>query len=1021
MASTAVILDIRANTQRALGEFKKFSAQLDNKFLISGLKLDVVRNALSQINKEFQRAIGEQGLATASSMKGAENQAAVLLDTFKNVGLEAGLSISKNISESLAEVAVSAGGTAEDIKAALAATPFISKTLGEDLRKQLSGGILEFQRDLRRAGLGEEFGNIAKDILSGQADILQLVNSGTPIGSLLGKELLDRGGVVDLAQLTPAKRTELLAEILNDKTLRNLIQEIGKETSGYRGILEDLNTNLFNPRKGIFGYLRDVSLATEGITTNVFKEVTDLVNKIFGPEGVFLNFFESIAKVFGIEDPLRIIIRNIRFLTDQFDRLNEFIQSESFQNIIGKLREVFENIKKFFTNIYDAVINNDANAQEEIKQSIRDVGSAIRDFISKVAKGIKDTDISNEAGAATTIFGTLIEEIGKITVLLIKEIGDALIGKAGTIASKLATSLPGIIGELFVKLFSEGGIIGKAIVGLIATRLGVSAIRAIGGVRQGADNILTGRGSVGGAVNRALNRPIGPVGSLGRGRQQQGRENFSTIGTQQNFQTRVIYYLSRITSCVCGPGGLGGRRDIDINADTPEARRERSRTGRGPRGPRIMPPASSRISPVPRPSIPSSEYLFAPEGPGPRRPRRFTLSQPRQRIQPLSSQYRNPVGPLPLNSQEPWAPTPGGYEPYMYSGVNSFEMRDRAVRDRYERRYGRGSFDRRYGVRHQIGKDMQMLGRGARRFGRGMRGFGKGALITAGIAGGIGLLDGLGGGSAQAAEIDPMTGQPKPTGLQAAGNVLGGGLEGAMLGATIGSIVPGVGTAAGAVIGGVIGGVAPLMDKGTREAVGKFITDIGSSLLKLAGDFANGIKDAVTGGLDKIKEWASGIDWKNLIIDVIFPGRAGLRALATGTGALGTDKEDQSWWAKTKRGLAGLLGIEGNADGLNFAGPALAQESRMSGAKPLIVNDREFVIPSGGFSTLANLVALKNTEGSPAPTISAAPIINLTINVTGVFSEDDIEDALREPVSNIVEDAYRRASASSRNQVNSRA
>ena len=49
MAVSSVVLDIRANTERALNDFKRFSSQLDNKFLVSGLKLDVVRSALGQI------------------------------------------------------------------------------------------------------------------------------------------------------------------------------------------------------------------------------------------------------------------------------------------------------------------------------------------------------------------------------------------------------------------------------------------------------------------------------------------------------------------------------------------------------------------------------------------------------------------------------------------------------------------------------------------------------------------------------------------------------------------------------------------------------------------------------------------------------------------------------------------------------------------------------------------------------------------------------------------------------------
>ena len=62
-----IALDIRANTQKALGEFKKLSRELDNKFLVQGLKLDVVKSAFSQINREFQNAVGTQGLKTAET------------------------------------------------------------------------------------------------------------------------------------------------------------------------------------------------------------------------------------------------------------------------------------------------------------------------------------------------------------------------------------------------------------------------------------------------------------------------------------------------------------------------------------------------------------------------------------------------------------------------------------------------------------------------------------------------------------------------------------------------------------------------------------------------------------------------------------------------------------------------------------------------------------------------------------------------------------------------------------------
>jgi hypothetical protein len=1015
MASTSVVLDIRANTQKALGEFKKFSAQLDNKFLISGLKLDVVRNALSQINKEFQRAIGEQGLTAAQSMKGAETQAAVLLDTFKNVGLEAGLSLSKNISESLAQVAVTAGGTAEDIKSALAATPFISQTLGEDLRKQLSSGILEFQRDLRRAGLGEEFGNIAKDILSGQADILQLVNSGTPIGSLLGKELLDRGGVVNLSELTPAKRTELLAEILNDKSLRDLIQRIGKETSGYRGILEDLNTNLFNPRKGVFGYLRDVSLSVEGITTNVFKETTKLVETIFGPEGLFLNFFRNIAKVFGIEDPLRFIIRNIRFLTEQFERLNKFIQSESFQNIIKQIREAFERTKKFFVNIYDAIINNDEESQQSVIQSIKNIGESVREFISKIAGVIRGEDISNESDKITTIAGTLIDEIGKTLILLINEVGEALLQKAGTIAGDIATKLPGIVAGLFSKLFEGDGILGKALGGLIIARVGLAITRALGGINR----TRTGPGGFTGAASRYifggpfdLSRRGGRGGGFPITGSTQPR-TISPLGrVRNNLLARSLAardiaqsYITRTPTSSVRRRPRGDIFGIERRKRYEEAQRKRSRMlrERAVRNRRITPSTSVFAGTI-NPSYIERRGMNYED---------FVLPQGRpidRRITAKTTMFTPPTAAelFPYVATDDPINNPKLREVNRQRYIEEAEF-NRKIRSRQSVRQ---RFSRRYGRRAGLGAQMAQLRRGMPKVGRA-------SLITGGLAlGGLGLMGLFGGSGAQAAEgeIDPMTDMPlapknKKMGAGQAWGSLGAGVaEGAIMGSMFGPW--------GAAIGGVIGAGISLMDEEVRNAIGESISKFVSGMGEWMSDMGTKIKDAVMGGFETIKNWASNIDWKNVLLDAILPGRGLARTVAQSTGA----SEDDGWMAKTIRFLTGAR--KGNADGANFIGPTLAQESRMSGTKAMVVNDREFVIPQGGFSTLANLVALKNTPSalvSGAAGANAAPQINLTINVSGVFSADDLEDTLRDPVSNIVEDAYNRAASAKTNQVNTRA
>lgn len=1025
MASTAVVLDIRANTQKALGEFKKFSAQLDNKFLISGLKLDVVRNALSQINKEFQRAIGEQGLTASQSMKGAENQAAVLLDTFKNVGLEAGLELSKNISESLAQVAVTAGGTAEDIKAALAATPFISQTLGEDLRKQLSGGILEFQRDLRRAGIGDEFGNIAKDILSGQADVLQLINSGTPIGSLLGRELLDRGGVVNLSELTPAQRTEILAEILNDRSLRDLIQKIGKETSGYRGILEDLNTNLFNPRKGVFGYLRDVSLSTENITTNVFKETTALVESIFGPEGLFLNFFKSIANVFGIEDPLRFIIRNIRFLTDQFNKLNDFIQSEAFQNVLVKIREVFSRIKKFFTNIYvfiekefqnpDSILGNikligtsvfsffgsivDTIKDQDwdpdkIISSVKEIGANVRKLIENVGKSIREANVEEQGAFFLDLFKTIIGEIAQTLGTAIKEaILLVFSGKGFAILAGIVDVLYSSLSKLFTGLFG-----GNEVAGKIAGAIAGTAVLAVF-----AKKIKT-------AVMSFLTKLVDalPGSSFIKSKVKglfQGDKKTTRKGSMDTFQRAVLRYLRNIERCVCR-NALGG---------------DRRRPGRGARD-----PFTGRRYPrnVPKEYLPDIDMDGGETTPA----RRRRPGTRRRYIRARTSGFLRRTRDIITGDDylDDFDIPPSRREVAKQRARNIREIRNRKAANAYYESTGK--------IRGPVGRNLGRIGKGL-----GIAGSLITALSLASIIGAPGsnakTLEEQGIPEEERKEILRQEKREKTRGVLGLGaGILGGAAGGAAAGAAVGTLFgPGIGTAIGGALGSIVGGIlgeeaVNALSDPVIDAISDFGDTIGSFFTQTIPDWW-GKATSFLSNIDIGKLFNLGLSFSNplgVLMNLGGPLTDLVRSIDIFKPAIETFDNVidgfKSWFSSTPVGK--FFGFQTNFKGLNAAGPALAQESRMSGGRAMIVNDKEFVIPSNGFATLANLVALKNTPStlvSGASATNPAPQINLTINVSGVFSSDDLEDTLRDPVSNIVEDAYNKAASARKNQVNGRA
>lgn len=951
MAVTSVILDIKANTDRALNDFKRFSAQLDNKFLISGLKLDVVRNALGQINREFQKAIGEQGLQAGQSLRAAQNQAALLTQTFKGFSSTASLDMAQQFSTAFNEIAVKAGGTAQDIQKALSATPFISTNLSADMRKALGEGVLSFQRDFRRAGLGDDFGGIARQFLMGQLTAGQMIESGDAIQTQIGLQLSKKVGIdyVGNAQ----QRSQALLDIVRDPEFIKQLSDMARRASGFRSIIEDLNSQLFNPEKGVFGALRRVTMSVKDKTT-IFDETEKLINSVFGRQGLFVNFFKQIAKIFGLEDPLKLIIIGVRFITKQFDSLNKFVQSPEFQNFVTFVKEIFTRTRDFFTGLYNQVTAGTFDKQSIITQ-IKDIGETIRSYIKRVAATIRGEDISKEADFGTSIIGTLVEEIGKTFVTLVAEIGGALLPKAGQIAlgltGALIKALGGVIGAVFSNLLT----------GTLATGfLAYKGARLIGGVRD----ILDSPGGIRGTANRMLGRPFRPD----RSQSLEDRGLASTLGSSQSFHRQVIYYLSRIHACVCA-GGFGGGGGIDIDADTPEARRERARTRRGPTGPgmpRRAPLTSlDTINPYAYQGWDVKPTLIGDDA-------RYARSRADREAR--KNAIRNLTSTKALERYSESMRWSGGYRgvplddderlEWARESVESdydFEKEDR-VRKRYRRRFGKRA-----------------------RFGRAFRGFGRGALI----AGGIGLAGAalFGGGNAQASEFDPMTGEPIQRGVgagEAFGRVGMGAAEGALTGAMFGPW--------GAAIGAAVGGGVALFDKGVRDAIGKSIVKFGSDSLKWLDGLRKGFLDNMMKAFDGIKNFTSNIDWGNLILDVIFPGRGIARTIAEASGVRPSGQNGGGVVGWLQDRLAEITGRE-------VGGTVIRGSSYIVGERgPEIFTPGQ----TGTISSNRELMAL-GSRGYGGSSVSAN--FNIAINVNGNMGAGDVE-ALRAPVLAIVEEAW---------------
>ena len=1015
MATTSVILDIRANTQRALSEFKAFSSQLDNKFLISGLKLDVVRNALSQINREFQKSMGEQGLASAQSLKAAENQASILTNIYAGFSKTASSRIVEDFSSALNQVAVKTGSTITDIQKTLSISPFLSRNFSQGIRQNILTDVQNLQTAARRAGLGGNTADILNKFLTGQTGGIQLQESEDTLSKMLGAELTRVGGGMGVETMSLDERTRILKAALANID----IEGFAKETGGFRAVLEQFSASLFNPKAGLLGAMREFVIKTGEAPTTIFKETTKLFESIFGPEGFIKTLGRELGKAFGITDDtalLRFLGRGIRFITNLINGLknliDDILNNPIIRGIIEIVKSVFTGITDFFNKLDDLAKNPPKFpdiSKESIQTFIREIGENVRGFLKKVGAFIRGEDISDEAESGASIIGTIVDEAGKTMLTFFKEVGDALLAKAGTVALELAKVLPGTIASLFTKALSgEGGLIGQIIAGLAAGGGLLGLSRGIGTTRQA----FAGRGGIGGAFNRAIGSPFGPISSL-----------------ETRLETRR---QARLGAGTVVPPGL----DDLISS----VRNQPDRYSLDPMFENIR--KTNEINKFNQEFAESQKQFRTRE----LFQRRMATSQFRMEgpleIGRYGSQYSTAIGPLPQGSAEPWTMANGRYQPYM-GGVNEealLESRrgeiarrqalggrnpltsvgrnllgtsrldawdggwDRSrgnIAARFNRRYGSGGT--RAVMRSGIGRFGARIGGGVRGIGSYYRG-GGGAGIT-GLAGaGIAL-----GGTMLGESMGGETGEN----ITALSQIGGGVLSGASTGAMIGSIVPGIGTAAGAVIGGVIGGIVPFMDKGVRDAVGRFVGDLGRSMT----EGGKSIASAISGGIRNIQNgWNSVTTTVQESVTKLLPQKITEtlefftkeipKKLKDFAGGIGTSMMNAiTNFDLGKNILDALNFVKNKLQGREVGGPVIKGTSYIVGERgPEIFTPSQ----SGSITTNRDLNSLASRSGGGGG--SSNVVFNITINATGLAG-NDIAAAIQPAVIQILDNGMKQASS----------
>ena len=886
-----IALDIKANTTKALGEFKKLSRELDNKFLVQGLKLDVVKNAFRQITKEFDNAVGDQGLRTAETTGQVQRSLQLQLTTLRKFNGQVNKEVSESLTNLLLDLQAQGKITGDTLRDSLNIASLLDfegstaerKRQFEETTKQLAGFIQQ-TKDL----FNSDEASLFRRGFSGELGLEDVLNynftSGGAAGNALKAEL--QKYAAQLKSIDPSERAKAFIKAFEGVQDLDVFQQELVDVRPIEAIKRQLQ-GLFSP-KGLFGALRVVTegdqilnLQNNLVDRNLLQVTGKLLGTLFDREqGLFAVLFKSLGEVFGEGDPLNVILGGVEAFTSFIEKIRDFFGSDQFKGILEIFVPIIDSIKSIFTGSF-----------EFNSSSINDLVTSIFDGIKSLIKTVSEYIQGLDAAAIGSVLGNIVSQIAGLIPPLISLVFE--IAKKAFVA--IGQSGPGGL-ALFGGLASlaianrgfdaatgqQGGVLG----GINRNIRDRQQSRARG-IRQRFSNATRGRNRgffPRRALGRAMNFLVGTPELDKVVDYKSGNPDLARGGVFTGWQGEVIRKFNQIIIIMRdavpvyfkpgganyrggGPGGPGGPRgrvtgsNIDVRGRTQfgedygpltrrdfiesraEERNQRAASLRRQRQRRDFRRGfGSRIGSIGGRFRGATSRLGGMGG-------RLTsgignlasglvgfMAGPdyfegmTDTYMDAGTQYMAPIGPLPLNSRDPYAENfaTGGYDPRMISDLTP-DARNRAIQSRFDRRYG--------GARGAM--------RGLRFRGRGMmgglrRGLGRLGGPLAGAALTAFSLASLFGGDANAGEMEGMTAEDqrqmrRDRNRQVLGGlagIAGGAAGGALLGSTLGPV--------GTVLGGVLGGV--LGEEAVKSLSDPIIDGIGEFAGKV-GDFFKGIWD----------------------------------------------------------------------------------------------------------------------------------------------------------------------------------
>ena len=914
-----IALDIKANTQKALGEFRKLSRELDNKFLVQGLKLDVVKNAFRQINREFEQSLGQQGFNTAESTNQIQRNAAANLAVLNKLSIDAAANLTKNVTRNLQGLQAQGEITGEAIRETLSAASFFdfrgSQQEVEASFDAFSQRFAKFATDTNDI-FGKSQAGTLQRVLTGQSRVEELFDLDFGLGgagtNVIAKYLREQG--IGVENISAEARTQIVERFLRD--IEDTSTEIGKTFSvlerqaqiddPFRFLRREIGS-LFSPR-GVFGALtaygttiREINGERVPVDRNILNTTANLLKAFFDKDdGLFATLFSALGEAFGFDPkkPLEPIIRGIELFTDVIESITDFFAGPTFQSILNVFKPLVEAVKSIFSGG-----ELDFSVQS-INNVISSIFEGIRGFLSKVIDAIKGIDADGVGSILSNLGGQIAKSIPPLISLVFESLGKII-----QVGFSAAGNTENILGKF---LFGAGGIIAA---GGILDRL-LSPI---------TDFVTRRQGGATGAIGRRIDRRFRTsyfnarrgderrrrtrifdffkgLGERGGGEvnYESGDPNLARGGGFSGWQGEVIRKFNQIIIIM--------RDAVPVRVISPGAGGFSGGRRRGP-GPGITGSNIGGTDYPDRPFGPMTREEFIRSRAEERNQRAASLRRQRQRrdfsrrfgtrvgrfgsgirgglsrvgsigrsfggrfaglgISALSmaaggdfyggmaddymdagTQYMSPIGPLPLNSVDPYAENlaTGGFDPRLDSA--GFAPRQTALQRLERRRAYRRTFRGR----------MNQLRVGARDLGRKFRPGGRAGLL---LAGGLGLAALLGGGSANAAEMedDGLTPEDRREQRRAGTRSILGGIAGfaggAVGGAALGSVLGPIGGLVGGILGGIVG------EEAVKKLSDPIIDGIGNLADKMGG-FFKGLWSKVTGGAGQLGNFIKE-GWENIV------------------------------------------------------------------------------------------------------------------------------------------------------------